>query len=1067
MSRWSSITVLCCLTGFVCALGAAASAAREAPASPHADIEARILAYEYATAESMAVERLDALDAAGDSVSTSAADLLDFIVRARYRTPGVHDPVTVEAAERAVHVREKVQGPDHPDLGASLDYLAWVRLLTGDYEGALHDAEHSLAVRERAFGPVHLDVARVLFLLAGLDARLGDPAAAAARLERVVDIRSELLGPEHPLVGKALAARGGYLAVQGRYGEARELYERALTIQEAADGPDHERVADILNKMANLEMAVGDLVKARDLLERAAPITPTVRRPHVLNSLGLAYWYGGDLERALATFEEALEIRVETEGPDHPDLAVAWTNVANVLLDLDRTEEALSAYERAHEIRVAVLDPDHPNLASSWHNLAVAHFEAGDLPRALACETQALPIYEASLGADHPDLANCHAQMAKIALLTGDLASATAHARQAVEILETAYGTSHRELPVVETLYAHVLARGAHPESALDASLHAQAITRENIRATAGRMSQEEALLRQARENGALGPALAALAASSSRSHRPPDTGPVERVWDEVVRSRSLVLDAMVHRNRQVRESSSPELASASGALQEAARELAEHVVRGADGELATYESRLAELADRRNRMEREVARLSRSFERSLRERDAGLAEIAGAIPEGDALVAYVRYRALVDSLPSDSWNGAFTARYLAFVNDTAGRVHVRPLGDAATIDSLVAVWRQEVSFRGTGSPLPGAREAAYREAAEPLRQRVWDPLVPLVAGAGRVFVVPDGSLHVVDLATLPTDDGYLIEGASTFHTLTTERDLLCCNGADDGRRGGLFALGNPDFDAPGAALLARVDGETNPSPGASDGLPFRGPSSTCEELKSLRFTPLSASAEEVRDIARLWRRALETREVAPDAPIDIVTGPDAREELFKARAGDGYRIIHVATHGFFLGDACPSSAGSGLSLGDSPLAHAGLGLAGANLRGANDGAVDDGILTAEEIGTLALDGVEWVVLSACDTGLGRNQSGEGVLGLRRAFQIAGAGSVIMSLWPVRDDLTRSWMQALYRARLMDGRSTAAAVRDAGRSLLESRRERGASTHPFYWAGFVASGGWR
>jgi CHAT domain-containing protein len=88
-------------------------------------------------------------------------------------------------------------------------------------------------------------------------------------------------------------------------------------------------------------------------------------------------------------------------------------------------------------------------------------------------------------------------------------------------------------------------------------------------------------------------------------------------------------------------------------------------------------------------------------------------------------------------------------------------------------------------------------------------------------------------------------------------------------------------------------------------------------------------------------------------------------------------------------------------------------------------------------------------------------------RAGEGIFGLRRAFQIAGVRTVIVSLWPVEDRLAREWMQAMYASRLEQRTSTAGAVRDASRSLLSARRRRGGSTHPFYWSGFVAAGDWR
>ena len=121
----------------------------------------------------------------------------------------------------------------------------------------------------------------------------------------------------------------------------------------------------------------------------------------------------------------------------------------------------------------------------------------------------------------------------------------------------------------------------------------------------------------------------------------------------------------------------------------------------------------------------------------------------------------------------------------------------------------------------------------------------------------------------------------------------------------------------------------------------------------------------------------------------------------------------------------------------------------------------------DDGILTAEEVASLDLEGVEWAVLSACDTGVGEIKAGEGVFGLRRAFQVAGARTVVMSLWSVEDQSTRAWMRALYEGRFERHLSTADAVHQASLTVLRDRRAKGQSTHPFFWAAFVAAGDWR
>ena len=144
-----------------------------------------------------------------------------------------------------------------------------------------------------------------------------------------------------------------------------------------------------------------------------------------------------------------------------------------------------------------------------------------------------------------------------------------------------------------------------------------------------------------------------------------------------------------------------------------------------------------------------------------------------------------------------------------------------------------------------------------------------------------------------------------------------------------------------------------------------------------------------------------------------------------------------------------------------------NPLVLSGLALAGANHRQAAGPREEDGIVTAEEIAALDLRGVQWAVLSGCETGTGETTAGEGVFGLRRTFRLAGARTVIMSLWPVDDEATRDWMGALYRYRLAKDLATIDAVRKASLDLLAARRAAGLDTHPFYWAGFVAAGDWR
>jgi CHAT domain-containing protein len=322
----------------------------------------------------------------------------------------------------------------------------------------------------------------------------------------------------------------------------------------------------------------------------------------------------------------------------------------------------------------------------------------------------------------------------------------------------------------------------------------------------------------------------------------------------------------------------------------------------------------------------------------------------------------------------------------------------------------------------------------------------------------------------------------YLIEDAPPVHYLSAERDLVVDDHIPDGR--GLLAVGDPAFDEPTLFAALRPVGsdrlEGNDTQLAAVGA-FRGNRSSCGDFKSLRFEPLPESRQEIGQVVQLWQHGVAHGEnlrgpSAADQKELALLGPAASETSFKA-AAPGRQILHIATHGFFLGENCasilergiggPNQGQLALIHGENPLLLSGLALAGANHRDAAGPDEDDGVLTAEEIAALDLTGVEWAVLSACETGVGSVRTGEGVFGLRRAFQVAGVRTLIMSLWAVDDAASREWMGGLYENRFAKGLSTADAVHETSLESLLARRSAGESTHPFFWAGFIASGDWR
>jgi hypothetical protein len=344
--------------------------------------------------------------------------------------------------------------------------------------------------------------------------------------------------------------------------------------------------------------------------------------------------------------------------------------------------------------------------------------------------------------------------------------------------------------------------------------------------------------------------------------------------------------------------------------------------------------------------------------------------------------------------------------------------------------------------------------------------------------------VVPDAALHLVSLASLPVGGShYLVETGPLIHYLSTERDLVP---AQPRHGKGILVVGNPAFDqASKLEVAANVPSVPTGTAAGTAGTLLRGTRSACGTFQTLHFVPLPGSQQEAENIAALWKQS----NVGASAPIMRgsavqsgsgqllqMTGADASLEAFEQYA-PGRRVLHVATHGFFLEGSCESAVQRRLdankwdenflpATAENPLLLSGLAFAGANRRASAKPDETDGILTAEEIAGMNLEGVDWAVLSACDTGVGEVKVGEGVFGLRRAFQVAGAKTVIMSLWPVEDETTRQWMGILYREHFLNGKDTGESVRAASLQILRQRRAKRQSTHPFYWGAFIAAGDW-
>jgi CHAT domain-containing protein/TolA-binding protein len=1065
---------------------------------------------------------------ADQSESVALVTLLESVIEAQLAFGNAKPVEALADANRVLRAKERLVGIDSLDTSRSLLLVANVHVFRGEFRAAVPLYERALAIRQRHLPPDDQEIAdsleRLAFALVRSDTVMdgnraerelnrafairkalpeeatlrlastletyalryrysGRYGEALAAIDRSLSIRRQL-APDHPSIASALHIRGDILWLQGDATGAADSYREAIVMGENTLDPRHPLLVVLPRMLALTSEAFGNLPEARQLRQQAVDRARTLARCHpeatgVLSDLALSLKSEGDYVGAEKLYRRVLTERERCLGPIHSRTATTVFNLAELLYAMGDLVEAEQLEERAARDWAASVGPMHPYVALALDAQAQTVIARGDPIRAERLFMRALDIRRKSLASNHPDIAGTLVRLADLSDSLGNSQAALDYLKEAAKIYaeaqaatqpqlmsgllmvrghiearrgdsnaarrsfvsalaerERMYGPSHPLAAETRAALATLEIREGHLSEALSNALTAEDIGRSHLRTVIRYLPERQALGYASKRPGALDLALSVAALQKTDAPR--------LVMSAVIESRGVVLDELMSRNGPT---------SAPSAQSD-----------GSHIKLLKARQRYADLLVRTihepvNRTWLEDARREKDeAERAFAERKAGpsidpssrrvtLNEVEAELPDNGALVSFVTFNQTSPDA-ADSHLRKPIRRYGAFVaraSDT--QVVFLPLGRSDLIDRLIRQWRAEAGSPGGAS--------AYRAAGAALRRAVWDPIETHLKDVTRIFIVPDDLLSIVNIAALPRRDGqFIAEGPASIHYLSTERDLLARTDDRGGR--GLLAVGGPAFNADGIQSAIAADVRSG-----------------CDALGNIHFTDLPGSRREVNEISKLW----PSRQ---DDPSAVLSGPEATETAVKNNLR-GRRIVHLATHGFVLGTDCVPNGGRTRSVGglakkaaatkglaiENPLLLSGLAFAGANDRRNVKPDQDDGILTAEEIAGLNLQGTEWAVLSACDTGLGEIKAGEGVFGLRRAFQIAGARTVIMSLWSVEDRSAMEWMRALYKGRLEKGLDTAEAVREASLTVLRQRRAKGLSTHPFYWAGFVAAGDWR
>lgn len=957
----------------------------------------------------------------------------------------------IPLAKRAIQIREKRHGSEDPNTAVAINNLAELYRATGEYAEAEPLYQKAVAIFIAKFGPHDVRTTIPLGNLGMFYQMTGAMKKAEPLLERVVAIQEKNLGAEHALTGEATNNLANFYEVTGAYSRAESLYQQALAIQQKARGIEHPTTATTLDNLAGLHTTMGSYDKALPLHKQALTIREkALGAEHAdvatsLSNLGRFFHETGDYTQAETLFQRALGISEKALGPDHPDTAISRNNLAALYQDTGAHKKAEELYRRVLAMREKMLGSEHPSTANAQTNLATLLLAAGAHKEAEPLLRQALAIREQSLGPAHPDTASAYGNLANAYHEAEDYAKAESHYQTALDRIEKAMGKEHHRTALARNNLASLyLDQGAyakavsvleqavatntqalgphHPSTALflgnlaiaqwaagDAAAalgsleRTQAIEQSNAKLflLSGSDARKRAYMQQFQPSSYVN---ASLSPDFTRARA------VTLGLTSVLQTKGLVLDAMSDSVGRLRQSLKPKDQEILEQLTDVAQQLSAVTYQlNASSASDIVRQRRTELSTQRESLEAEVSKRSAASRPQLT--SVTPQAIQRAIPREAVLIEWKQYRPQDPRVRTKQAKAA-KQRYAAYIVKREGEPVVVDLGEAQAIDDLAKNFRHSLSER---------TNLFVREDAKDLYEKVFKPLRPFLGDATHLLIAPDGALNVIPFAALIDETGNYLAARYELSYLTSGRDLLGF-GATPIARGGPVVVANPDY------------GPSSPNAVQP---------SSATQLQS--FPVLAGTAEEgsaLKTLLKVDTEFLLTQGKATEARLKALHGP---------------RVLHIATHGFFLPDESPSAEAK--NAGENPLLRSGLALAGANLR--RSGEEDDGILTAAEVAQMDLRGTQLVVLSACETGLGDVQNGEGVYGLRRALVLAGVESQVTSLWKVADNATKDLMVDYYQ-RLLKGESRSEALRNVQLGMMKSTDR----SHPYYWAAFVPIGNW-
>jgi tetratricopeptide (TPR) repeat protein len=958
---------------------------------------------------------------------------------------------------QALEIYKRCLGESHPKYASILNSLGILYSDMGNNQAAEPYYLQAMAIRERVLGEEHPDYASSLNNLGILYAEIGNYTTAEAYYLKGLTIFKNAFGEEHPQYASSLSNLGILYSNMGNYLFAERYYIRALVIRQKVLGEEHPDCASSSNNLGSLYSDMGNYQAAEQYLLRAMTIyKKSLGDEHPeyassLNNLGVLYAEMGNYPAAESYYLQALAIREKVFGEYHPDYASSLYSLGSLYYDMGNYQAAESHYLKALVIREKVLGKEHLDCASSLNSLGNLYMDMNNYQSAEHYLLLAMSIYKESLGEEHVDYAMTLNNLGILHKQKGNYLSAETYYLQAMAIKRKVLGDNHPDYTVslinLGYLYEDM---GNYPAAEANYRIgFEKGIFQLNLNFSWLSSKEKEAFWQD--NNGF-------YFDLNSFSAKAADEFPLATMLSSngSLISKSLLLETSRELDQAISQSGDSTLLSQYTEMKQLRRTFNKMQSEGSDKR---------EIMDRYNlqadSLDKILVNKLGEYAASKRKFEITWKDVQSNLSSSEAAIEFARYYDDKDS----------SYKYLALV--------VRP---SYAYPELVKLGKEE--------DIRAANQSKAHDFAA-LYDYVWKDIDSLLVGVNTVYYSPAGELNNVSFSALcfGTGDSLIasthnskrgveieLESAAkrscngvlldkyVLHQLTTTRYLA--DGTLKKNRelnSSITLMGGVNYDDVPAADKNAVHEEAEEDYALNLNLTNqvqdkRGNRSSSGVGKPMKY--LEGTREEVTHIAAQLNGSWS---------VQSLSDRKASEHSLKSQLETkSPGVLHIATHGFAFPDVKQEESSQlmidekpAYKISEDPMVRCGLMLSGSNISWTGnpkkmiEQTGEDGILTAAEVSSMNLSNTKLVVLSACETGLGKIEGSEGTFGLKRGFKLAGVEQMIVSLWSVPDKETMELMTLFYT----DLTKTLNPVISFEKAQKEMRTKY--PTEPEKWAGFV------